>query len=43
VIGYNDYIHYGGELGAKNAGKWRLEGKTYVVEDGDVMVFRFNT
>lgn len=42
VIAYNDYIAYGGEVGAKAAGKWRLEGKTYLVQDGDVMVFRFN-
>jgi ribosome-binding ATPase YchF (GTP1/OBG family) len=43
VISYDDYTNYGGEQGAKNAGKWRLEGKTYVVNDGDVIVFRFNT
>jgi hypothetical protein len=43
VISYDDYIEYGGELGAKNAGKWRLEGKTYSVQDGDVIVFRVNT
>ena len=42
VIGYNDYIQYNGESGAKEAGKWRLEGKTYIVQDGDVMHFRFN-
>jgi GTP-binding protein YchF len=42
VIAYNDYITHGGEVGAKAAGKWRLEGKTYLVQDGDVMVFRFN-
>jgi hypothetical protein len=42
VIGYNDYIQYSGESGAKEAGKWRLEGKTYIVQDGDVMHFRFN-
>ena len=42
VIAYNDFIELGGEAGAKEAGKWRLEGKTYVVQDGDVMHFRFN-
>jgi GTP-binding protein YchF len=42
VIGYADYIACGGEQGAKDAGKWRLEGKEYVVQDGDVILFRFN-
>lgn len=42
VIGYNDFVALGGEQGAKNAGKWRLEGKDYIVQDGDVMHFRFN-
>jgi GTP-binding protein YchF len=42
VIGYSDYIQYNGEQGAKDAGKWRLEGKDYIVQDGDVMHFRFN-
>lgn len=42
VISYNDYIQYKGEQGAKDAGKWRLEGKEYIVQDGDVMHFRFN-
>lgn len=42
VIGYDDFIHYRGEQGAKEAGKWRLEGKTYVVQDGDVIHFLFN-
>ncbi len=42
VIGYQDFISYKGEAGAKEAGKWRLEGKEYVVKDGDVMHFRFN-
>lgn len=42
VIGYDDYIKYHGEAGAKEAGKWRLEGKEYIVQDGDVMHFRFN-
>jgi hypothetical protein len=42
VIGYQDYIAYKGEAGAKEAGKLRLEGKEYVVREGDVMHFRFN-
>jgi ribosome-binding ATPase len=42
VISYADYIAGNGEQGAKDAGKWRLEGKDYVVQDGDVMHFRFN-
>lgn len=42
VIGYDDYIACGGEQGAKDAGKWRLEGKDYEVQDGDVILFRFN-
>jgi hypothetical protein len=42
VIAYDDYIKYQGESGAKEAGKWRLEGKEYIVQDGDVMHFRFN-
>jgi ribosome-binding ATPase len=42
VISYPDYIAYKGEQGAKDAGKWRLEGKEYVVKDGDVVHFRFN-
>ena len=42
VIGYEDFIQFGGENGAKEAGKWRLEGKDYVVHDGDVIHFRFN-
>lgn len=42
VISYDDYIKYNGEQGAKEAGKWRLEGKEYIVHDGDVMHFRFN-
>jgi hypothetical protein len=43
VIAFDDYIRYQGEQGAKDAGKWRLEGKDYIVRDGDVMHFRFNT
>lgn len=42
VVGYNDFIQYKGESGAKEAGKWRLEGKEYIVKDGDVVHFRFN-
>ena len=42
VISYQDFIVLGGEQGAKEAGKWRLEGKQYLVEDGDVVHFRFN-
>ncbi len=42
VIGYDDYIASRGEAGAKEKGKMRLEGKDYVVRDGDVMHFRFN-
>ena len=42
VISYEDFIAYGGEQGAKEAGKMRLEGKEYIVQDGDVMHFRFN-
>jgi len=42
VIAYEDFIKYGGEQGAKDAGKWRLEGKTYIMKDGDVVHFRFN-
>ena len=42
VIAYDDYIACKGEQGAKEAGKMRLEGREYVVEDGDVMHFRFN-
>jgi GTP-binding protein YchF len=42
VIGYQDYVSLGGEAAAKDAGKMRLEGKEYVVHDGDVVHFRFN-
>lgn len=42
VISFHDFIKYKGEQGAKEAGRWRLEGKEYVVQDGDVMHFRFN-
>ncbi|EXU83426.1 GTP-binding protein YchF [Brucella melitensis 548] len=43
TIAYEDYVKYNGELGAKEAGKARDEGKEYIVHDGDVMLFRFNT
>ncbi|HTT98397.1 MAG TPA: redox-regulated ATPase YchF [Rhizomicrobium sp.] len=43
TIAYDDYVANNGEAGAREAGKFRLEGKDYVVADGDVMHFRFNT
>ena len=42
IVGYDDFIEFNGESGAKEAGKWRLEGKEYRVKDGDVIHFRFN-
>lgn len=42
VVGYEDFVRYNGEQGAKDAGRWRLEGKEYPVKEGDVMHFRFN-
>ncbi|PHS71473.1 MAG: redox-regulated ATPase YchF [Methylophaga sp.] len=42
VVSYDDFVQYKGEQGAKDAGKWRLEGKDYIINDGDVMHFRFN-
>jgi len=42
VISFDDYVAYGGEQGAKDAGRMRSEGKGYVVADGDVILFRFN-
>ena len=42
VISFEDYVTHRGEQGAKDAGRWRLEGKEYVVADGDVIHFRFN-
>ena len=42
VIKYDDYIHYGSEAAVKEAGKMGIEGKDYVVQDGDIMHFRFN-
>ncbi|AKQ33184.1 redox-regulated ATPase YchF [Candidatus Coxiella mudrowiae] len=40
VIGYDDYIQFKGEQGAKDAGKWRLEGRDYIIQDGDIIYFR---
>lgn len=42
VVGYDDFVQHGGEQGAREAGRWRLEGKDYVVQDGDIIHFRFN-
>ncbi|MDP0589177.1 MAG: redox-regulated ATPase YchF [Candidatus Endonucleobacter bathymodioli] len=42
VISYDDFLQYNGEHGAKDAGKFRIEGKEYIVKDGDVVHFRFN-
>jgi GTP-binding protein YchF len=42
VVAYGDYVKFRGEAGAREAGKWRLEGKEYIVREGDVMHFRFN-
>ena len=42
TLSYDDFVEYGGELGAKEAGKWRQEGRDYLVQDGDVINFRFN-
>ncbi len=42
IVGYDDFVNNNGEQGAKEAGKWRLEGKDYRVQDGDVIHFRFN-
>ncbi|MDF1806059.1 MAG: redox-regulated ATPase YchF [Hyphomonas sp.] len=42
TVAYEDYVEHGGEAGAKEAGKMRSEGKDYIVQDGDVMLFRFN-
>ncbi|WP_455169628.1 redox-regulated ATPase YchF, partial [Aegicerativicinus sediminis] len=42
VISYDDYVHYGSEAKVKEAGKMRVEGKNYIVKDGDVMHFLFN-
>ncbi|MEA3501294.1 MAG: DUF933 domain-containing protein, partial [Actinomycetota bacterium] len=42
VVSCSDFVEHGGELGAKEVGKWRLEGRDYVVREGDVIFFRFN-
>ena len=42
TIAFGDYVKFGGEAGARDAGKLRSEGKDYVVQDGDIMLFRFN-
>jgi len=42
VVSYEDLIEFGSEIGAKEAGRYRLEGKSYLTQDGDVMLFRFN-
>jgi ribosome-binding ATPase YchF (GTP1/OBG family) len=42
TMAFDDYVRFNGEAGAKDAGKYRSEGKDYVVHDGDVMLFRFN-
>lgn len=42
ISAFDDYIEFKGEQGAKDAGKWRSEGKEYIVKDGDVILFRFN-
>ena len=42
TISFNDYIGFSGESGARDAGKLRSEGKDYIVQDGDVIHFRFN-
>ena len=41
AVSYEDFVAFGGEAGAREAGRWRLEGKDYVVQDGDVLHFRF--
>ncbi|RUZ76716.1 DUF933 domain-containing protein, partial [Mesorhizobium sp. M7A.F.Ca.US.003.02.2.1] len=43
TIAYNDFVTLGGEVAAKEAGKARDEGKEYVVQDGDILLFKFNT
>ena len=42
VISYSDFVNHGGEQNCKEKGKLRLEGKEYVVEDGDIIHFKFN-
>ena len=43
TVSYDDFVYYNGHNAAKNAGKLRLEGKDYIVKDGDILLFRFNT
>jgi len=43
TVSYDDFVYYNGHNAAKNAGKLRLEGKDYIVKDGDILSFRFNT
>ena len=42
VMSYDDLVNYGSELKVKEAGKARLEGKEYIMQDGDICLFRFN-
>ena len=42
LVSYDDYVSLAGEQGAKDAGRWRLEGRDYVMQEGDVVHFRFN-
>ena len=42
VMSFDDFIQYNGEQGCKDAGKWRLEGKEYIMKEGDIVHFRFN-
>jgi ribosome-binding ATPase YchF (GTP1/OBG family) len=42
VIAYNDFVHFGSEAACREVGKLRIEGKEYIVKDGDIMHFRFN-
>jgi ribosome-binding ATPase YchF (GTP1/OBG family) len=42
VVSFKDFVNYNGEQGAKEQGVWRLEGKDYRVQDGNIIHFRFN-
>ena len=42
TVSFDDLLKYGSEQAAREAGRYRLEGKSYIVQDGDVMLFRFN-
>ena len=42
VMSFDDFLQYRGEQGCKDAGKWHLEGKDYVMHEGDIVHFRFN-